>query len=160
MCLCLTFDPQARPQPTSRPTVPQERNVQARSVLLSWEPAVTVYLRSGITRFRSESCLRRTGLFILHLLATSPAPTLLTGTKDICWEVLCDLIQKSFMHKAPVIHSTDFPSTSDVTLLVIVTLYWLYAKHILSSGLCFDSCVWFLFQTEALHLLSVQSEGH
>lgn len=29
--------PTARPQPTSRPMVPQEQ-VQARSVLLSWEP--------------------------------------------------------------------------------------------------------------------------
>lgn len=113
-------------------------------------PAVTVYLRSGITRFRSESCLRRTGPFILRLLATSPAPTLLTGTKDICWEVLCDLIQKSFMHKATVLHSTDFPLTSYVTLLVIVTLYWLYGKHILSSGLCFDLCVLFFISDWSL----------
>lgn len=29
--------PSARPQPSSRPTVPQEE-VQARQVLLSWEP--------------------------------------------------------------------------------------------------------------------------
>ncbi len=159
MCLCLTLTPSSASthQPSHSPA--GKRTGTQRAAIMG-NPAVTVYLRSGITQFRSESCLRRTGRFILHLLATSPAPTLLTGTKDICWEVLCDLIQKSFMHKAPVIHSTDFPSTSDVTLLVIVTLYWLYAKHILSSGLCFDSCVWFLFQTEALHLLSVQSEGH
>ncbi len=35
--LMLDLWPPARPQPTSCPTVPQE-NVQARSVLLSWEP--------------------------------------------------------------------------------------------------------------------------
>uniref|UniRef100_A0A8C2GQ62 Sidekick cell adhesion molecule 2b n=1 Tax=Cyprinus carpio TaxID=7962 RepID=A0A8C2GQ62_CYPCA len=35
--LVVTTEKRARPQPTSRPTVPQE-NVQARSVLLSWEP--------------------------------------------------------------------------------------------------------------------------
>lgn len=140
MCLCLTFDPQLGHNP---PAVPQSRRKTYRHAASCYHgnPAATVYLRSGITRFRSESCLRRTGRFILHPLAMSPAPTLLTGTKDICCEVLCDLIQKPFMHKAPVLHSTDFPSTSDVTLLVIVTLYWLYTKHILSSGLCFDSCV-------------------
>lgn len=33
---CLCFAP-ARPQPTSRPLVPQ-KHVQARQVLLSWEP--------------------------------------------------------------------------------------------------------------------------
>lgn len=138
VCLCLTFDPQLGHNP---PAAPQSRRKTYKhaACCCHGNPAVTVYLRSGITRFRSESCLRRTGRFILRLLAMSPAPTLLTGTKDICWEVLCDLIQKSFMHK--VLHSTDFPSTSDVTLLVIVTLYWHYAKHILSSGLCFDSCV-------------------
>uniref|UniRef100_A0A8C2JCE6 Sidekick cell adhesion molecule 2b n=1 Tax=Cyprinus carpio TaxID=7962 RepID=A0A8C2JCE6_CYPCA len=35
--LVVTTEKRARPQPTSRPTVPQE-NVLARSVLLSWEP--------------------------------------------------------------------------------------------------------------------------
>ncbi|TRY60854.1 hypothetical protein DNTS_028282 [Danionella cerebrum] len=35
--LVVTTEKRARPQPTSRPTVPQEQ-VQARSVLLSWEP--------------------------------------------------------------------------------------------------------------------------
>ncbi|XP_036427826.1 protein sidekick-2 [Colossoma macropomum] len=35
--LVVTTEKRVRPQPTSRPTVPQE-NVQARSVLLSWEP--------------------------------------------------------------------------------------------------------------------------
>ncbi|XP_016116240.1 protein sidekick-2-like [Sinocyclocheilus grahami] len=35
--LVVTTEKRARPQPTSRPTVPQE-NVQARSVQLSWEP--------------------------------------------------------------------------------------------------------------------------
>ncbi|XP_069050665.1 protein sidekick-2 isoform X3 [Lepisosteus oculatus] len=35
--LVVTTEKRARPQPTSRPTVQQE-NVQARSVLLSWEP--------------------------------------------------------------------------------------------------------------------------
>ncbi|XP_035389365.1 protein sidekick-2 isoform X2 [Electrophorus electricus] len=35
--LVVTTEKRARPQPTSRPTVPQE-SVQARSVLLSWEP--------------------------------------------------------------------------------------------------------------------------
>uniref|UniRef100_A0AAY4BPU2 Sidekick cell adhesion molecule 2b n=1 Tax=Denticeps clupeoides TaxID=299321 RepID=A0AAY4BPU2_9TELE len=35
--LVVTTEKRARPQPTSRPAVPQE-NVQARSVLLSWEP--------------------------------------------------------------------------------------------------------------------------
>ena len=36
LCLSLCV-PAARPQPTSRPTVPQ-KDVQARQVLLSWEP--------------------------------------------------------------------------------------------------------------------------
>ncbi|XP_028979648.1 protein sidekick-2 isoform X3 [Esox lucius] len=35
--LVVTTEKRARPQPTSRPTVPQE-DVQARSVMLSWEP--------------------------------------------------------------------------------------------------------------------------
>lgn len=159
MCLCLTFDLQLGPSP---PAVPQSlrKTYRHAACCCRGNPAVTVCRRSAITRFRSESCLRRTGRFILHLLATNPAPILLTGTKDLCWEALCDFLSKSFMHKVTVLHSKDFPSTNDVTLLVIVTVCWLYVKHILSSSLCFDLRVWFLFQTETLHFLSVQSEGH
>jgi len=66
--LWLTSDPQLGPSP---PAVPQSlrKTYRHAACCCHGNQAATVYHRSGITQFRSESCPRRTGRFILLLSA-------------------------------------------------------------------------------------------